>query len=128
MKKTKEKSEKGKKFALTSISVCIIAVAIAGATGIYGVLGATPTELSGELTIAGSTTVLPISQECARLLMDKNPGLSISVSGGGSSYGVKEVGTGKIDIGAASRDIKSKEIETYPDLEPVVSSCIRIMM
>ena len=41
-------------------------------------------ELSGQLTIAGSTTVLPINQECARLLMKKNPGLRISVSGGGS--------------------------------------------
>ena len=79
----------------------------------------TPAELSGELTIAGSTTVLPINQECARLLMDKNPALRISISGGGSGHGVKSVGAGEIDIGAASRDVKSKEMETYPDLKPV---------
>ena len=75
--------------------------------------------LSGKLAIAGSTTVLPINQECARLLMDKNPALRISVSGGGSGHGVKSVGAGEIDIGAASRDIKTKEKETYPDLRPV---------
>ena len=79
----------------------------------------TPTGLSGELTVAGSTTVLPISQECARLLMDANPDLRISVSGGGSGHGVKAVGAGEINIGAASRDVKSSELEEYPDLRPV---------
>lgn len=97
----KNKSEKGKILALASISVCIIAVAIAGATGVSEAVEATSTSLSGELAIAGSTTVLPINRECARLLMDKNPGLIISVSGGGSGHGVKAVGTGEIDIGAA---------------------------
>ena len=78
-----------------------------------------PAELSGELTIAGSTTVLPINQECARLLMEKNSALRISISGGGSGHGVKSVGAGEIDIGAASRDVKSTEMEIYPDLKPV---------
>jgi phosphate transport system substrate-binding protein len=79
----------------------------------------TPTGLSGSLTIAGSTTVLPINQECARLLMVANPDLRISVSGGGSGHGVKAAGTGEIDIGAVSRDVKSSELEQYPDLKPV---------
>jgi phosphate transport system substrate-binding protein len=79
----------------------------------------TPTGLSGELTIAGSTTVLPINQECARLLMVANPDLRISVSGGGSGHGVKAAGAGEIDIGAVSRDVKSSEREQYPDLKPV---------
>ena len=71
------------------------------------------------LTVAGSTTVLPVNQECARLMMDTNPGLKISVSGGGSGHGIKAVGAGEINIGAASRDIKSEEMETYPDLKAV---------
>jgi phosphate transport system substrate-binding protein len=77
-------------------------------------------ELSGKLTISGSTTLLPINQECARILMLENPELRISVSGGGSGHGVKAAGEGAIDIGAASRDVTSKEMEMYPDLEPVV--------
>jgi phosphate transport system substrate-binding protein len=80
---------------------------------------ATQTGLSGELTVAGSTTVLPINQECARLLMEANPDLRISVSGGGSGHGVKAVGAGEIDIGAASRDVKTAEMERYPDLKLV---------
>jgi phosphate transport system substrate-binding protein len=79
----------------------------------------TPTGLSGSLTIAGSTTVLPINQECARLLMVANPDLRISVSGGGSGHGVEAAGAGEIDIGAVSRDVKSSELEKYPDLKPV---------
>ncbi|RZN16433.1 MAG: phosphate ABC transporter substrate-binding protein [Methanosarcinales archaeon] len=71
------------------------------------------------LTVAGSTTVLPINQECARLMMDTSPELKISVSGGGSGHGIKSVGAGEINIGAASRDIKSEEMGIYPDLKAV---------
>jgi phosphate transport system substrate-binding protein len=95
-------------------------VAIAVVTVLTPTMHATtPTGLSGELTVAGSTTVLPINQECARLLMEANPDLRISVSGGGSGHGVKSVGAGEIDIGAASRDVKAAELELYPDLKPV---------
>jgi phosphate transport system substrate-binding protein len=80
---------------------------------------AIPTNLSGTLTIAGSTTILPINEECKRLLMENNPDLRISVSGGGSGHGVKAVGAGEIDIGAASRDVKAEEMALYPDLKPV---------
>jgi len=101
----------------TAVMAAIVVAMIATAAVPMPVQAA---ELSGELTIAGSTTVLPINQECARILMVENPELRISVSGGGSGHGVKAVGEGAIDIGAASRDVKSKEMEMYPDLKPVV--------
>ena len=108
--------EKIKAIGITAVVIAAIATIATGT-----VLASTQAaELSGELTIAGSTTVLPINQECARLLMEENPDLRISVSGGGSGHGVKAVGEGAIDIGAASRDVKAKELETYPDLKPVV--------
>jgi len=90
--------------AIVTIGVAVVSMPAQGSTA----------DLSGELTIAGSTTVLPINQECARLLIEQNPGLRISVSGGGSGHGVKAVGAREIDIG-----VKSKEMETYPDLKPV---------
>lgn len=93
----------------------MFAVSLAGCQQKEGVLQ----ELSGELTIAGSTTLLPINQECARLFMEKYPDVRISVSGGGSGHGIKSVGAGEIDIGAASRDIKPAEKEKYPDLKPI---------
>ena len=88
-----------------------VAVVIAAIEAAVVLTPAQATELSGELTIAGSTTVLPINQDCARLLMEKNPVLRISVSGGGSGHGTKAVGADEIDIGAALHDIKAKERE-----------------
>jgi len=71
---------------------------------------------SMKLQIAGSTTVLPIAEECARIFMENNPGSQIYVSGGGSSHGVKSVAEDVIDIGDASRDLKDSEKEQYTDL------------
>ncbi|MDD2666418.1 MAG: phosphate ABC transporter substrate-binding protein PstS family protein [Methanocellales archaeon] len=104
--------------SLKSVLVLILIIGASFATNPIAAQ-AIPTGLSGELTIAGSTTVLPISQECARILMESNPSLRVSVSGGGSGHGVKAAGAGEIDIGAASRDVKSEEMGTYPDLKPV---------
>ena len=70
----------------------------------------------GELSIAGSSTVLPITQECANLFMEKNPLTRISVAGGGSGHGIKSAGSGEIDIGESSRNIKESELLKYPDL------------
>jgi phosphate transport system substrate-binding protein len=75
-----------------------------------------PTYLSGDLTIAGSSTVLPITQEVANMFMEKHRSVTISVGGGGSGHGIKAAGSGEIDIGEASRNIKESELLKYPDL------------
>ncbi|MCD4842149.1 MAG: phosphate ABC transporter substrate-binding protein [Methanosarcinales archaeon] len=69
-----------------------------------------------KLQIAGSTTVLPVAEECARVFMEKHPGSRIFVSGGGSSHGVQAVADGTVDIGCASRDLKSSETDAHRDL------------
>jgi phosphate transport system substrate-binding protein len=61
------------------------------------------------LTIGGSTTVQPLSEAWADRFMADNPGVEISVQGGGSSAGVKGVIDGTLDIGAASRELKPEE-------------------
>ncbi|WP_281175380.1 substrate-binding domain-containing protein [Methanogenium cariaci] len=68
------------------------------------------------ISVTGSTTVLPLAQIAAEAYMDTHPDADIQVSGGGSSVGVKAVGEGTAEIGMASRDLKSSESETYPDL------------
>jgi len=65
-----------------------------------------------EITMAGSTTVLPISQKTAEVFMDKNPGISITVRGGGSGVGVASIIDSTVDIGQSSRPVKDKEIKT----------------
>jgi len=62
------------------------------------------------LTIAGSTTVLPISQLCSEKFMDANPEINISVRGGGSGVGIAAIIDGTIDIADSSRPIKNKEL------------------
>lgn len=69
-----------------------------------------------DITIAGSTTVLPIAEACASAYIANNPGSQIDVSGGGSSYGVKAVANGTVDIGTASRALKDSECEDHPGI------------
>jgi phosphate transport system substrate-binding protein len=83
--------------------------------GVFMVLGlglgaAFAKKKGNSLTIAGSTTVLPISQRCAEVFMDKNPDVNISVRGGGSGVGVAAIIDGSIDICASSRPITTKEM------------------
>ncbi|UNC93321.1 phosphate ABC transporter substrate-binding protein [Candidatus Contubernalis alkaliaceticus] len=68
-----------------------------------------PTQLSGTITIAGSTSVQPISEVLAEEFMDLYPDVRINVQGGGSSAGVKAADEGAADIGASSRDLKDEE-------------------
>ncbi len=63
-----------------------------------------------ELTIKGSTTVLPVAQIMAEVFMDRNPDVDISVQGGGSGVGIASLLDGTTDIADSSRKIKDKEI------------------
>lgn len=67
--------------------------------------------LSGSITIAGSTSVQPVSEELAKAFMAKNSGVTINVQGGGSSAGIKAAKEGAAQIGASSRELKAAEKE-----------------
>ncbi len=49
--------------------------------------------------------------------MAMNPDLIIEIQGGGSSVGVTSAGEGTVDIGNASRNVKSSEMEKFPNLQ-----------
>ncbi len=63
-----------------------------------------------QVTIAGSTTVLPIAQAGAEAYMDKYPTVNVSVRGGGSGVGIAALQNGTAQIAMSSRPMKSKEI------------------
>jgi phosphate transport system substrate-binding protein len=71
-----------------------------------------PGNLSGEITEAGSTTVQPVAEKLAHAFMGMYPEVNIVIQGGGSSTGVKSAAEGTVDIGAASRELKSNEVGT----------------
>lgn len=63
------------------------------------------------LTIQGSSTVLPIAQRAAEVYMQKNNDVNISVRGGGSGNGIAALIDGATDIADASRFIKDSEVK-----------------
>jgi len=63
-----------------------------------------------QMTIKGSTTVLPIAQAAAEAFMDKNPTVRISVQGGGSGVGITSLIEQTCDIANSSRKIKEEEV------------------
>jgi len=84
----------------------LLTMIMIGALGLIFATGA----LAGNLVIKGSTTVLPIAQKAVEAYMKANPDVSISLSGGGSSNGIKAIIDGSTDIANASRFIKDKEV------------------
>lgn len=62
-----------------------------------------------EITIAGSTSVQPISEALAEAFMAKNPNIKVNVQGGGSGAGIKAAQEGTADIGSSSRELKAEE-------------------
>ena len=62
------------------------------------------------IVIKGSTTVLPVAQGTLEAYMKKNPGVQMSLSGGGSGEGVKALIDKTTDIANSSREIKKEEV------------------
>ncbi|MBD3284618.1 extracellular solute-binding protein [Candidatus Uhrbacteria bacterium] len=71
-------------------------------------------EISGSIDIAGSTSVQPLAEAMAAEFEKEHGGVTISISGGGSSAGVRSCAQGTVDVGAASRDIKLSENDLIP--------------
>lgn len=65
--------------------------------GIFG--GAMAETVTGTVTAAGSSALLPLAQAAADAFMTENPDCSIIVNGGGSGEGLKQVADGAVDIG-----------------------------
>ena len=63
-----------------------------------------------KIQISGSTTCLPIVEECAREYMLLNPNKTVFVAAGGSSAGIRAVHDDISDVGMSSRELKSEEL------------------
>lgn len=66
-------------------------------------------ELEGAIDIQGSDTMLNVSTAWTEAFMDENPGVDISVQGGGSGTGIAALVNGTVDFANASRGIKDEE-------------------
>ena len=109
-------NKKLRKWLLLPVTLVLIAaVALSGCNGDSADADtSTSGNLSGTIDEAGSTSVQPLLELLADAFMEQNPDVTINVSGGGSSAGVKACAAGTVDIGAASRDIKMSEADLIP--------------
>ena len=64
-----------------------------------------------KITIKGSDTMVILSQKWAEVYMQKHPGTTIQVTGGGSVVGIADLINGSTDIANSSRSIKPAELE-----------------
>ena len=65
--------------------------------------------VSGQLTIAGSSALLPLMQEAANQFQATNPDAQITVTAGGSGAGRTQVCEGKINIGNSDVPLSDEE-------------------
>lgn len=68
-------------------------------------------ELSGTITMAGSTSMEKLANAMAEDFMAKNPSVTISPEFTGSSAGIESLLAGSVMIGNSSRNLKDTEIE-----------------
>lgn len=72
--------------------------------------GEAAAELTGSINVEGSDTIVNMGQAWAEAFMEENPGVMISVKGGGSGTGVAALINGTVDFANASREMKEEEI------------------
>lgn len=63
-----------------------------------------------QLTLQGSTTLLPLAQKIAEFYIKENPQVNISIRGGGSGNGIASLLEKTVDIAISSREIKPEEL------------------
>ena len=107
-----------KRIALSLVAVLAVgAFALTGCNGsksddTTGKSGAPAAEaLSGAISVSGSDTMVNLAQAWAEEFGTANPGVMVSVKGGGSGNGIAALLNKTVDFANASRDIKPEEIE-----------------
>jgi len=99
-----------KKFVLpvTALFMALIMVTLVQANDLEQFKGK-----AGDLRIAGGTAHIPVVKEAAKRIMTLNPDIRITIAGGGSGAGIKQVGEGLIHIGNSGRKASDGEISTH---------------
>ncbi len=73
------------------------------------------TELKGEISVSGSTSVGPVMDKLAATYMEINPGVKIKIEQNGSGAGIKAAMEKVSDIGMSSRSLKDSEKATLKE-------------
>lgn len=98
-------------------SILLLSLAIAASCGNpeQNNQKAEETPVGSSITIKGSDTVLPLTQQEAEKFMNTNKEISITVVGGGSGVGITALIEGTTDIAMSSRPLKLDEKVTLEE-------------
>ena len=66
-------------------------------------------ELSGSISLAGSTSMSKLCEAMSESFMETNPNVTVTVEYTGSGAGLESLASGSVDIGNASRGLKEEE-------------------
>ena len=109
------------------IALAGTALMLAGLLALPGCATST-TASTTQLTVTGSTTLLPIAEVSAEDFMAANSGTRVLVSGVGSSAGIESVSNGTCDIGTSSRELKPAELSLGLVDTPVARDAIAVIV
>lgn len=87
-----------------------------------------PSEQSGKLVFAGSTSVAPLIETLADVYTEQNPGVHIEVQQIGSSAGITSLKDEICDIGLSSRDLTDAERSSGLNAIPIAYDGIAVIV
>lgn len=102
------------------LRLCIIIILSAAAT---------VSQAASQVRVIGSTTVLPIAAEAAKVFRALHPDITLTIAGGGSGVGIASIRNGSSDIGMASRALTPEEQQSLgqdAELVPVARDAVAI--
>jgi len=105
-----------KRVALSAVALLTVgALALTGCSGsktdgAADTTGTADAQLSGAISVSGSDTMVNLAQAWAEAFGTENPGVMVSVKGGGSGNGIAALINKTVDFADASRDIKPEEV------------------
>lgn len=96
---------------MKKLIIAVLVLLFAG-TGFAGGLESFKGE-KGVLRISGGTAHIPVMKEVAKRIMEFNSDIQITIAGGGSGAGIKQVGEGLVNIGNSGRKPSDTEADRF---------------
>jgi phosphate transport system substrate-binding protein len=91
-----------------SIRLMMAALAVMVVTGAFAGCGSKTEEVTGNVTLAGSTALQPLAEQAGKDFTTKYPNGAVTVQGGGSGTGLNLVSEGTVNIGNSDVEASKK--------------------
>ena len=103
-------------------------LAVIGLAAALGLSACSSGAVSTQITVAGSTTCLPIAEVAAEGFKEEEPSANVLVSGLGSSAGIEAVANGTAEIATSSRSLNAEEEKLGLTTIPIAHDGIAVIV